>query len=374
MNYFDYNATTPVHPDVLEAYNVTTKKYFANTASLHSLGQASQYLYETKSQEMLQLVQMPNHQVIYTYNATEANNLAIFGVVGKHQSGKIITTKFEHVSVYKTIQQLEKTFDVVYLDIDENGMVDLEQFQKEMDKSVILVSVMWVNNVIGTIQNIKDIISLMKPYPKAKLHVDGVQGIGKVDYDFNPNDIDLFAISAHKMYGPKGIAALFIKRNVVLQPYLFGSSGQYGVKPGTLDVASIVAFVEAVKISLATKTKNRDYVEELWNYLYHQLEKNEYIQFNTPKDNINYYVLNIALKHAEGETIVHALAKKDIYVSTGSACSSKIKTPERTIYAMTHDEARSYASIRISLSHLTTKNQIDALIAGINEVMPLCMK
>lgn len=374
MNYFDYNATTPVHPDVLEAYNVTTKKYFANTASLHSLGQASQYLYETKSQEMLQLVQMPNHQVIYTYNATEANNLAIFGVVGKHQSGKIITTKFEHVSVYKTIQQLEKTFDVVYLDIDENGMVDLEQFQKEMDKSVILVSVMWVNNVIGTIQNIKDIISLMKPYPKAKLHVDGVQGIGKVDYDFNPNDIDLFAISAHKMYGPKGVAALFIKRNVVLQPYLFGSSGQYGVKPGTLDVASIVAFVEAVKISLATKTKNRDYVEELWNYLYHQLEKNEYIQFNTPKDNINYYVLNIALKHAEGETIVHALAKKDIYVSTGSACSSKIKTPERTIYAMTHDEARSYASIRISFSHLTTKNQIDALIAGINEVMPLCMK
>ena len=247
MKYFDYTATTPVDEEVLDTYIKTTKNFFANTSSLHKLGQRSNLMYTKAIEQLLEVLNIKDHNVIFTSNATEANNLGILGITNKYQTGKIITTKIEHPSVFETIKSLENTYDVVYLDIDEKGIININQLKEELDNNTILVSIIWVNNIIGTVQPIKEIIELLKQYPKAKLHVDMVQGLCKIEPNFDLNDIDMFTFSTHKIYGPKGIGGLFIKKNITLDKRLYGSGIQYGIKPGTLDLSLICATVKSFK-------------------------------------------------------------------------------------------------------------------------------
>jgi len=372
MPYFDYTATTPVDDEVLETYVKNTKKFFANSTSLHLLGQKSNHMIEVCSNAIFDTLKLSNYKLIYTANATEANNIGILGLCNKYENSdhklKIITSKMEHASVFNAFKQLEEKFDVVYLDIDSDGLVDLNQLKKEINKDTILISIMWVNNVLGTIQNIKEIINIVKMYPKAKLHVDCVQGICKVQPDFDFNDIDMFTISGHKIYGPKGIAGLFIKNTINLAPILFGSTNQYSLKPGTMDVALVSAFAKSI-IKFFPLTKiNSDIVKNIHLQLRNELEKVDYISFNTPKENISYFILNISIIGVRGETLVHNLENKEIYVSTGSACSSKLAKPEKTILAMTNSIDRATSSLRISLSHLVTKEDINQLIKAIKEL------
>lgn len=367
MKYFDYTATTPVDEEVLDTYIKTTKNFFANTSSLHKLGQRSNLMYTKAIEQLLEVLNIKDHNVIFTSNATEANNLGILGITNKYQTGKIITTKIEHPSVYETIKSLENTYDVVYLDIDEKGIIDVNQLKEELDNNTILVSIMWVNNIIGTVQPIKEIIELLKQYPKAKLHVDMVQGLCKIEPNFDLNDIDMFTFSTHKIYGPKGIGGLFIKKNITLDKRLFGSGIQYGIKPGTLDLSLICATVKSFKkFYPLTKTHYID-VKEKMEYLRKNINNNKII-INTPINNISNYIFNISIPSINGETIVHALEQKEIYVSTGSACSSKLKKPEKTILALTKSEELATTSIRISLSHLVTYNELDELIQTLNQL------
>ena len=367
MKYFDYTATTPVDEEVLDTYIKTTKNFFANTSSLHKLGQRSNLMYTKAIEQLLEVLNIKDHNVIFTSNATEANNLGILGITNKYQTGKIITTKIEHPSVYETIKSLENTYDVVYLDIDEKGIIDINQLKEELDNNTILVSIMWVNNIIGTVQPIKEIIELLKQYPKAKLHVDMVQGLCKIEPNFDLNDIDMFTFSTHKIYGPKGIGGLFIKKNITLDKRLFGSEIQYGIKPGTLDLSLICATVKSFKkFYPLTKTHYTD-VKEKMEYLRKHINNNKII-INTPINNISNYIFNISIPSINGETIVHALEQKEIYVSTGSACSSKLKKPEKTILALTKSEELATTSIRISLSHLVTYNELDELIQTLNQL------
>ena len=367
MKYFDYTATTPVDEEVLDTYIKTTKNFFANTSSLHKLGQRSNLMYTKAIEQLLEVLNIKDHNVRFTSNATEANNLGILGITNKYQTGKIITTKIEHPSVFETIKSLENTYDVVYLDIDEKGIIDINQLKEELDNNTILVSIMWVNNIIGTVQPIKEIIELLKQYPKAKLHVDMVQGLCKIEPNFDLNDIDMFTFSTHKIYGPKGIGGLFIKKNITLDKRLYGSGIQYGIKPGTLDLSLICATVKSFKkFYPLTKTHYLD-VKEKMEYLRKNIN-NKKIIVNTPIDNISNYILNISIPSINGETIVHALEQKEIYVSTGSACSSKLKKPEKTILALTKSEELATTSIRISLSHLVTYNELDELIQTLNQL------
>lgn len=367
MKYFDYTATTPVDKDVLDVYIKTTNNFFANSTSLHSLGQRSNMMYNKSIEQLKETLNILNHDIVFTSNATEANNLAIFGVCDKYNNGKIITTKIEHASVMEPIKTLENKFDVVYLEIDENGLIDLKQLEKELDNNTILVSIMWVNNIIGTIQPINEVIKLVKKYPKAKLHVDMVQGLCKIEPNFNIDEIDLFTFSAHKIYGPKGIGGLFIKKDIVLQKRLFGSTAQFGLKPGTLDLSLIASTVKAFKKFYPLTKQHQMDVKEKFNYLYNKID-NSNIVFNTPKNNISHYILNISIPKINGETLVHLLEQNQIYVSTGSACSSKLRKPERTVYALTKSEQLATTSIRISLSHLTTCEEIDELVKILNIV------
>lgn len=369
MKYFDYGATTPVDKTILEAYNTTTNHFFANATSVHRLGQESFYMYEKATQEIKTLLNIPHHNVVYTFNATEANNLAILGYVKGYKKGKIITSKIEHASVFEVMKQLEKTYEVIYLDTDETGHINIDQFKQVLSNEVILVSIMWVNNVVGTIQDIQTIIECLKSYPKVRLHVDAVQGLGKIHPQFRLEDIDLFTFTAHKMYGPKGIAALCYQEDMQLHSLLYGSSAQFGIKPGTFDLSLVVCLAKTLKMQLGLIDTHHPYVKTLWLMLYQAFKTMEGVIINTPQQAINYYVFNVSIQNVLGETMVHHLEQEGIYVSTGSACSSKLAKPEKTIYAMTQDEKRAQSSIRITLSHLTTIEDVEALINSMRKIV-----
>ena len=319
-------------------------------------------MYEKASTQVKDILGLKNYNIVYTSNATEANNLGIYGIVNKYTTGKIITTKIEHPSVYEVMKSLEKKFEVIYLDVDEKGIINLEQLEKNIDNNTILVSIMWVNNIVGTIQPIEKVIEMFKKFKRAKLHVDAVQGICKIKPKFDFNEVDLFTFSTHKIYGPKGIGGLLYKKDLSLSHYLHGSNVQYGIKPGTFDLSLIVATTKAFKKYYPEVEKNHKDIENKFNYLYSKLEQVKKIHINTPKTNISHYIINISIPNNNGETIVHYLEQNDIYVSTGSACSSKLKKPEKTIYAMTNSIEYATSSIRISLSILTTYKELDQFL------------
>lgn len=363
--YFDYTATTPIDNEILDTYVMVQKKYFANTTSLHLLGQKANNIYEQMKDEISNILDV-DHEIIFTSNATEANNLAIFGIVdGK--KGKIITTKIEHPSVYNVYLELEKSgYEVVYLNVDKDGIIDLDELKKEMNNDVLLVSIMWVNNIVGAIEPIKDVIEIVKQYKHAKLHVDVVQGITKIIPDFKFSDIDLFTMSAHKFYGPKGIGVLAYKKELNLSKRLYGSTSQNGVKPGTFDLGLVVCCAKALKKYYNLTSTHFSYVKELNDYLRKGINNPDIIINSSEK--ASPYILNISIPKIKGETLVHTLESKDIYVSTGSSCSSKLAKPEKTVFAITGNETYAKSTIRISISFLTTKEELDTLIKVLNSL------
>ncbi len=363
--YFDYTATTKMDEDVLKAYLEIQNKYYANTTSLHSFGQKCNNIYEQMKNEIRDILSISD-EIVFTSNATEANNLGILGLIGD-KKGKLITTKIEHPSVYEVFQNLEKQgYEVCYLDILENGLIDLDMLEREMNKDVILVSIMWVNNIVGAVQPIEKVIQILKKYPKTKLHVDAVQGICKIKPKFNFADIDAFTLSAHKFYGPKGIGALIYKKSITLKPRLFGSTSQQGIKPGTFDLGLIVGMTKALKKYYNQIPEHLSYVKNLNEYIKSKIN-NKNIVINS-SDMCSPYILNISIPKILGETVVHIFEAKEMYVSTGSACSSKLRKPEKTIYAMTKNEDLAKTTVRISLSHLTTYDEVDKLLEVINSL------
>lgn len=368
MTYFDYGATTPIDSEVLDAYIKATQHFFANTTSLHFLGKEANQMMIQATSDIFKTLDLKNHNLIYTSNATEANNLAIIGYVKQFSKGKIITTKVEHASVYQTMQSLEDRYTVCYLDVDDTGHIRLEDLKRELTTDTLLVSIMWVNNIVGSIMDIRGVIEVMKAYPKAKLHVDIVQGLCKIEPDFDFNEIDFLTFSTHKIYGPKGIGGLFIKQGVTIQKILYGSEAQNGLRPGTMDLSLIVATAKAIKKFYSKTQENEAYVKTLFHEAISSLSKNPKIVINTPREHVSPYVINLSIPSIKGETLVHHLEKEMIYVSTGSACSSKLQKPERTVLAMTNSMELATSSIRITLSHLTTHPEIKHLVEVLNQL------
>ncbi|MDD3107079.1 MAG: cysteine desulfurase family protein [Bacilli bacterium] len=373
MIYFDYGATTPIDDEVLDAYIKTQKQFFANTSSSHKLGLQSNYMLEKATQEIKDTLGLSDHNIVYTSNATEANNLGIYGVVHQYpntsqKKWRVFTTKIEHPSVFEVFHHLEEEgYDVIYLDVDEQGIVNIQQLQSQINKDTILVSIMWVNNIIGSIQPIQEILDILKAYPKATFHMDAVQGLCKVVPNFPLSQVDMFTMSTHKIYGPKGIGFLAYRKSIALNKRLYGSQTQFGIKPGTIDLALVVATCKALKIYYPSTQEHSATVAKMNQYLLEQLKSIEGIFINSPIQAVP-FIVSISLPSVNGETIVHQLESKEIYVSTGSACNAKTKKPEKTIYAITHQLDRALSTIRISLSHLTTISELDMLIATLKEI------
>lgn len=360
MVYLDYCATTPVNEEVLSSFTKSCENYIGNPNSLHKLGFEAKKIIDTATMQMANLLKVSPEEIIYTSGASESNNLAIKGVCLKYQNrGKhIITTNLEHSSIYGPLSYLqEHGFEIDFVDLDKNGMVNLGHLKSLLRDDTILVSIASVNSEIGLRQPVEKIGQLLKQYPKCIFHVDMTQSIGKIDIDLT--DIDLASFSSHKFYGMKGFGVLIKKNNISLEPLIHGGKSTTDYRSGTPALPLIVSGSKALRLALTNLNEKYEYVRMLNQYLKEQLKNLLGITINS-NDYCIPHIVNVSLINIKPETMLHALEEYDIYISTKSACSSSGKS--RAVYALTNDEDASLHSIRISLSHLTTKEEIDIFL------------
>lgn len=366
MIYLDYSATTPVNEEVLDSFSKCTKEYIGNPNSLHKLGVLSKEVIDASTKQIKELLKLDDVDIIYTSGSSEANNLAIKGICEKYQNrGKhIITTPLEHSSIYGPINYLlDKGYEVSFVKLDSNGLVDLEDLKKIIRDDTILVSINAINSEIGIKQNIEEIGKLLKNYPKIFFHADLTQAIGKVN--INLSDIDLFSFTAHKFYGIKGIGCLVKKKKIVIESLIHGGKSTTNYRSGTPTPALIVSLAKALRLVLTDSDKKYNHVLELNKYLKENLSKYDKVRINS-NDVCIPHILNISVLGVKPETMLHALESYDIYVSTQSACSANT-TISKAVLNLTNDEERAKSSIRISLSYLTTQQEIDKFLKCFDE-------
>ena len=359
MIYLDYSATTPVNEEVLNSYIEATKKMVGNPNSLHKLGIEAKSLIDAATRQIANILKVKPNEIIYTSGASESNNTAIKGICLKYQNrGKhIITTHLEHSSIIEPLNYLKRQgFEVEYVNITENGMVDIEDLKKKIRDDTILVTIASINSEVGIVQPIKDIAALLKKYPKVYFHSDITQSLGKEKVDLT--DVDLASFSAQKFYGMKGIGGLVKKENVVIEPLIHGGKSTTKDRSGTPATALIVSMAKALRLAYENLEEKQKYVKELNIFLRNELEKNE-ITINSPEVAIP-NILNISLENIKPETVLHALEEKEIYISTKTACATNDSSD--AVYAITKDEEKAKHSLRISLSYLTTKKELEILI------------
>ena len=367
MIYLDYSATTPVSFEVLDTFNRTTKEFIGNPNSLHKLGIKSQELITSATKQIADICNIMPREVIYTSNATEANNLALIGVMmaNHHQGKHLIVSKLEHPSIYKICDYLESIgFEVSYVDNDEDGLVNFDHLKKLVRDDTVLVSICAVNSETGVRQPLKMIRQIIKKENNnTYLHSDFTQAIGKVPVNFN--DVDLASLSGHKFFAPKGIGMLYRNEKVKIKPLIYGSGKSNELHPGTPAVALIASFAKALRIALTDLEKKERFVTRLNEKLVKEFSVHKDIRINQTKYSIP-HILNISLNNIKPETFIHAMEEKDVYLSTNTACSSgDLSTSVMAIY---NDKKRATSTIRISLSHITTSDEINQFIEYFNSV------
>ena len=357
MIYLDYSATTPVEKQVLDSFNKVSLEYIGNANSLHKLGRESYHLMEASVKQIADLLKVNKDEVIFTSGASESNNLAIVGSVLKYKNrGKhILTTKLEHSSVLDTLKFLEKNgFEIEYINILDNGKIDINDLKNKIRDDTVLVSINQVNSEMGIIQDVNIIGEFLKQYPKIIFHVDGTQAIGKINV--NLDSIDLYSFSGHKIYGLKGIGCLIKKKNIELEPIIHGGKSQTIYRSGTPVLPLYVSLAKALKLSLNDLDNKYDYVLKLNNKLKNNLETIKEIHINSNSNSIP-HILNFSIKGIKPETLINSLSEEDIYISTKTACSNSDISD--SVFELTKDENLAKSSVRVSISHLTTEEEID---------------
>jgi cysteine desulfurase len=361
MVYLDYSATTPVNKEVLDSFSKAALEYPGNPNSLHKLGVNSKKLIDSATEQIKEILSIKDKEVIYTSGSSESNNLVIKGVCSKYKNrgNHIITTAFEHSSIYGPLNYLMNNgFEVDFVNLDENGMVDLNHLKSLMRDTTILVSISSVNSEIGLLQPIKEIGDLVKQYPKCFFHSDMTQSVGKVNVPMD--NVDFISFSAHKFFGLKGIGCLLKKENIVIDPLIHGGKSTTNYRSGTPALPLIVSMSKALRLIYQDFDNKYNHVLELNKYLKEALSKYEGVYINSNDKSIP-HILNISVIGVKPETMLHALEKYDIFISTQSACSSS-NTLSKAVLALTNNQKRAESSIRISISYLTTKEEIDYFI------------
>ncbi len=366
MIYLDYSATTPVNDSVLDTYVKVTKNYIGNPNSLHKLGLESSKLINDATRQIKKILDIEEKEIIYTSGASEANNLAIFGVCRKYKNrGKhIITTRLEHSSVSECFNELEKEgFRVSYVEIDRDGRVKLDDLKSLICDDTILVSICAVNSEIGLMQDLESIGNLLKKYPKVIFHSDITQAIGKVK--LNLWNVDMASMSSQKFYGMKGVGALLKNKNLEIEPIIYGGKSTTIYRSGTPATALIVSMSKALRLAYEDFEEKYAHVLELSNYLKQKLQLIDGIILNSTSYSLP-HIVNISILNVKPETILHALEEDDIYISTQTACH-KAGDLSTSVLELTKNELYATHSIRISISYLTTKNEINQFIDTLKE-------
>jgi cysteine desulfurase len=363
--YMDYNATTPADPRVIEAMVPYFYETFGNAASRsHVFGWKAEEAVEASRERVAKLIGADSSkEIVFTSGATESNNLAIKGVAEfyREKGNHIVTTVVEHKAVLDTCKRLEKSgYEVTYLPVDKYGMVDPDDVKKALNERTILVSVMLANNEVGTVQPLSEIGKLTRERGII-FHSDAVQGVGKVDFDVAKMNVDLASLTAHKMYGPKGVGALYVRRSrprVRLVAQLDGGGHERGMRSGTLNVPGIVGFGRAAEIMSA---EWRDESARIFRQREHMRERLfagvDDVHLNGHPTQRLPGSLNVAFNYVEGEAMMMAI--KDVAVSSGSACTSASLEPSYVLRSMGVDEENAHSSIRFGLGRFTTDEEVD---------------
>ena len=366
MIYLDYSATTPVNNEVLDTF-IKATNFIGNPNSLHKLGLDSKKLIDASTKQIANILNVKESEVIYTSGASESNNTAIKGICLKYQNrGKhIITTRLEHSSVTAPISYLQNMgFEVSFVKLDNDGKVDLDDLKSLLRKDTILVSIASVNSEIGIRQDINLIGKIIKENSNAFFHSDITQSIGKEKIDLT--NVDISSFSAQKFYGFKGVGCLIKKDNIALVPLIHGGKSTTVYRSGTPATNLIASTSKALRLVYEDFDNKYNHVLELNKYLRDNLNKMEDIHINSPENAIP-HILNISVMHIKPETLLHALEEKGVYISTQSACSSS-NTTSKAVLELTKCEEQARHSVRISLSHKTTDEEIENFLKTFGEV------
>ncbi|MBS4769764.1 cysteine desulfurase [Carnobacteriaceae bacterium zg-ZUI240] len=370
MIYFDNAATTRVHESVQDVFTQVNTNYFANPNSLHALGVQVNHLLERSREQFANLLNVSKGTIYFTGSGTESNNTAILGSAFAKQGKHIITTQVEHPSVTNTVRFLEKMgYDVTFLPVDECGVVAVDDVKNALRDDTVLVSVMWVNNEVGALQPIAQIATLLEQYPTIHLHVDAVQALEQVLKEGIPERVDLLSLSAHKFHGMRGVGVLYKKLGRVIEPLLHGGNQEHKLRSGTQNTPAIVASAKALREYKENTATTQPIKSALKAYL-NTLDK---VVVLSSDESAN-HVLTFAMPGVRGEVMVHALAEKGIYISTTSACSSKVKSDHHTLSAMGVDSKVSQCAVRMSFSKDNTLEEVEQFKVVFNELYARFLK
>ncbi len=364
MIYFDNSATTKMYPEVLDTYRKVNEQFFGNPSSLHRIGNEADALLQQSRKQIAQLLAVQPDEIFFTSGGTESDNWAIKGTaMEKFHAGKhMIASSVEHPAVSKSLEQLGKLgFEITYLPVDTDGIISVEELGKAIRKDTILVSVMAINNEVGSIQPIEAIGELLENYPWVHFHVDAVQAVGECVPLIQHPRVDLLSLSAHKFHGPKGVGILYKKHGKRIAPLLTGGEQEAGMRSTTENVGGVAAMAKALRMTLENGASSREQEQLVRGKLLAALSEYEDVRIFSPEDGAG-HILCFAMKGVRGEVMVHAFESQDIFISTTSACSSRKKGTPYTLGSMGVPLSWSQCAVRISLSGENTQAEADAFI------------
>lgn len=365
--YFDNSATTKPYDEVIKTITDDMKNYYGNPSSAYSLGiKAEQKINECRD-IIAGTLNCNRNEIIFTSGGSESNNFLIRGFLskGKH----MITTKIEHPSVLNTCKALEKQgVEVTYLDVDENGKINIDELLDNIRKETVIVSIMHTNNETGVMQDIETIGKLIKEKSsRVKFHVDAVQAYGKYKIDVKKCNIDLLSVSGHKIHGPRGIGFAYLKKELRPEPLIYGGGQEHGFRSGTENLAAISGLAEAARIVYGRYKDNFSKVSEIKGYFIDRLKSIKGLKINSEGDFYSPYVLSVSFLGVKGEVLLHMLEDKGIFVSTGSACSAKSSEESHVLKAIGLKDEDIRGTIRFSFSEFNKKEEIDYTIGVIDK-------
>lgn len=366
MIYLDNCATTKPDKEVVEVMMKALTDDFANPSSLHSFGLKVEKEIDIARKSAADLIGANADEIYFTSGGTESNNIAVHGAIlkNKRMGKKIITSKIEHASIYDQFKHYRDLgYDVCYLDVDEFGRVDIDKFKRELNDDTILVSLIYVHNELGTINNVKEIFEIVKSKNKNILcHVDGVQAVGKIPVNVRDLGCDTLSFSSHKIYGPKGMGALYKKRDLNIESLVIGGGQEKGLRSGTENVPGILGFGKACELTNRDLEKRLVHAKEIKKYLLERLDKNlDDYKINTPENSTN-FIISLSILDIRAEVLLHYLEGDDIYISTASACTSNGTHKSNTLEKIGLSDKYSEGTIRICTSKDTTREDIDIFV------------
>ena len=368
--YLDNAATAKVDPEVLDSYNQITLKYFANPSSIHSLGQEASRLLDKSREQILNVLKLTHHEVIFTSGATEANNLAIKGYcfANRSRGNHIITSASEHPSVLNTVLELKDFgYEVTVLPVNEKGAVEVKTLKAAIKENTILVSLMMVNNETGAINPIKEVGEYLKKFPKIAFHVDMVQAMGKLPLDLE--NIDMFSVAGHKIHGLLGSGLLAKEKKIIIKAINNGGGQENNLRSGTNTLALSASLAKAIRIAISNQPKDYKHVKVLSKRLLDYLKDNPDKYLINSHFEENPYIVNFSLLHHKASVVVEALSNRGIMVSSLSACHAKHEDYSAVVYAMTNDLNIAHNTIRVSFGRDNTIEEVEALIKNLEAII-----